>query len=92
MDDLAAFRAGLEAVFRNMDEQGLSDAARDRIRVAVEHTRKREPKETAPLLTGQLQGFHDRIVGYLEDADKEFPPEQVQDLEVLIREHLPNYP
>jgi hypothetical protein len=78
MDELAAFRAGLEALFSKMDAQGLSDASRDRLRVAVEHTRSQGPKETAPALTGQLQGFHDRLVGYLDDADQELTPEEVQ--------------
>jgi hypothetical protein len=90
-DELEPFRLGLLNVFRNMDEQGLSNASRDRLRMAFDHSRKHGPAHEAPMLTGQLQGFHDRIVSFMKGADRERSTDQVADLEAFVREHLPEY-
>jgi hypothetical protein len=90
-EELEGFRLGLLAVFRNIDDQDLSVAERDRLRMAFDHARKGDSDREAPQLSPELQGFHERIIGFLSAADLELSPEQVADLEALVREHLPSY-
>jgi hypothetical protein len=88
--ELEGFRLGLLAVFRNMDDQGLSVAERDRLRMAFDHARKGDSDIDAPRLSPELEEFHERIMGVLVAADLEPSPEGVADLEALVREHLPS--
>ena len=80
------FRAQTDRLLDLVDER-LDDGERDRLRAAVE---QRHGDWLPVVANTPAQGLTERLTGFLAHADRELPPDQVRELEALIRERLPN--
>lgn len=82
------FRAQTERLLDLADEQ-LDLQERDRLRLAIVERRG----DWFALVGGMpAQELAERFTALLADADRELPPDQVGELEALIRGRLPKYP
>jgi hypothetical protein len=86
-----AYRQQIESLLANT-EQLLTESERDSLRMALAGARKNGvPLMLAsPGLMPRGINLGDRILAQLEKADQELAPHQVNDLERLIEERLPN--
>jgi hypothetical protein len=85
MAELEHFRAQTERLLDLADER-LDEGKRDQLRSAVE---QRHGDWLPMVANTPVQGLTQRLTEFLADADRELPPEQVGELEALIRERLP---
>ncbi|HEY7560951.1 MAG TPA: hypothetical protein VH650_02135 [Gaiellaceae bacterium] len=88
MGEFERLRARVESILDLADEQ-LVLQERGRLRLAVEERHG----DWFALVGGlPMQTHAERLVGLVGDADRELSPEQVRELEGLIRRRLPRYP
>lgn len=88
MAELDDFRAETERLLALADDQ-LALQERARLRAAIE---ERQGDWFALVGGTSVQGFAERLAGLLAEADRELPPDQVRELEALIRKRFPKYP
>jgi hypothetical protein len=86
--EVEPFRDQLEGLLDLADEQ-LDRRERDRLRLVIG---QRHGDWFAWVGGLPVQQLAERLIGLLEDADKELTPEQVRELESLIRKRLPVHP
>ena len=88
MTELEHFRAQTERLLDLAADQ-LVLQERDRLRVAID---QRHSDWFALVGGTSVQGLAERFTALLADADRDLSPDQVRELEALIKKRLPKYP